>query len=128
MKARPIDEKQYVERMRKGEPEMPLRRSQAGEYIVTAQYGKAKEPLELDDTEEGQLEVRAFVTEPARVEVELGRSLNLGNYSTARIYVRVSLPCYAEELEDAYAHAFNFARDRVEETVSRINKSRSDPK
>lgn len=83
-------------------------------------YGKTQEGSEREEAEEGELKVRSFSVEPARVEVELGRTVNLGDYENARVFVRVSVPCYREELKEAYDYAHSFAGDRVQESVSKI--------
>lgn len=49
--------------------------------------------------EEKNLEARVFATQPAVVTAKLGKTINLGNYESIRIEVGVSLPCYAEEVE-----------------------------
>ena len=86
------------------------------QLFVTKQYkvgGKEGEP----STKEETLSIQRFVTDPARVSLEMGLTLNLGNYESARISVSVSVPCYREEAHDAY----NFARKWV---IERVNQER----
>lgn len=54
-----------------------------------------------EQTEEKYLEIRPFVTTPAQVTVAGSRTVNLGNYESAKIHVAVTLPCYKEELKEA---------------------------
>ena len=84
------------------------------QLFVTKQYklgGKLGEP----STKEEVLAIQRFVTEPAKVSFALGLTLNIGNYESARIDVGVALPCYREELHDAYT----FARTLVTERLSK---------
>lgn len=85
--------------------------------LVRTQFRKDKEdgPVEEDAKE---LEVHQFVTEPAKVSYEVGLTMNLGNYESARITVGVTIPCYREEL----GVAMEFAKYRAEAEVSRVRK------
>ena len=91
-------------------------------YVVSRQYGKKPDVLEEQDEEE--IEVRGFLVEPARVGVELSRTINFGHntFESARVGVTISVPCYREEIEDAYTYAKEFAAERIGEQVSRIRK------
>lgn len=74
--------------------------------------------------EEG--EVLDFEVEPARVSVAMGMTINLGDYQSARIDVSVSLPCYREEVDDAYAHAREWVEEKIAveaEMVKRFNEN-----
>lgn len=53
--------------------------------------------------------VREFKTNPARVGVDFSKTINLGDYNGVKINVSASVPCYVEELDDAYA----WLRDKV---------------
>jgi len=64
-------------------------------------------------TEDEFLDVRRFETAPAEVGFSAGLTLNLGNYESARIDVSVKVPCYREELDEAYAFATKWASDRL---------------
>jgi len=85
--------------------------------LVTRQYPKSK----VEESRE-TLEVLAFVTEPAKVTVELGVTLNLGDYESARVTVGVSAPCYREEVMDAYQHWLQFAKTRLVEEQAEIKQ------
>lgn len=58
------------------------------------------------------LRVPVFATDPARVRVAGGLTLNLGDYNSARVDVMVELPCYPEETE--LRRAKDFAAQQVE--------------
>jgi hypothetical protein len=71
-----------------------------------------KEARPARDTEE-TIAVHQFLTEPAKVTVEMGMTINLGNYETARISTSLTVPCYFEEHESAYAYARKFVEEKV---------------
>jgi hypothetical protein len=85
---------------------------------VSKAYGKIATPEDSTET----LEVRNFQTAPATVEIGYGLTLNIGNYESARVDVKVSVPCYREEVEDAYAFAKKWAEDKVKQEVADIRK------
>lgn len=86
--------------------------------LVRRFYGDADEVVEEADV----VEVRSFVTEPAVVSVEFGRTLNMGNYESIRYAVSVTLPCYVEELEPAYARARAWAQGKMQEIKEQIGR------
>ena len=67
-----------------------------------------------EDSGVEELEVRKFEVEPAYISVNHGRTANLGNYESARVDVRVSVPCYAEEINEAIAYADILASEHLE--------------
>jgi len=94
---------------------------QAAQAFVSRQYVVSGEedgpPTQKDEV----LEIHNFTTEPAKVTVEMGMTVNLGNYESARIAVALVLPCYKEEIEDAY----EFGREWVEKrTLSEADAAR----
>jgi len=68
-----------------------------------------------DTTEEKDLEVQIFETEPARVKVSYGLTINLGNYESARCDAGVELPVYAEEIEEGFKAAWDIAKEEIQE-------------
>ena len=75
--------------------------------------------------EEDVIAVHKFETEPATVSVDYSLTMNLGNYESARISVSVSVPCYKEEIDEAYEFARAWAEQRLESTRDVIDASRS---
>lgn len=51
------------------------------------------------------------------ITVEGGRTLNLGNYESARVGVTITVPCEKETLEDAYGYATDWVSGKIEEAV-----------
>lgn len=84
--------------------------------FVTKTFGKGV-------PEEGDPEVIAvhrFLTEPAQVQVGMGLTLNLGNYESARIDIRLSVPVYREEINDAYEFVRQYVEKRMDKEVADI--------
>lgn len=74
----------------------------------------------IDEREESDAiltPVHRFVTKPAEVSVGLGATVNLKNYEFVRIDVRVTLPCYKEDVEAAYEEALKFANAKLGEQI-----------
>jgi hypothetical protein len=89
---------------------------QAAEELasIRQEVAEPKEDDSDDDTEidEEHIEVRRFMTEPARVNYHynLGRNTH---YQSVSIGVSVTLPCYREEVEGALAEAKQIVADRL---------------
>lgn len=60
-----------------------------------------------------QISIHSFITTPATVGVDMGLTLNLGNYESARVSVSVVVPCYKEEVSNAYEWAKEFVESRL---------------
>lgn len=92
--------------------------------VVTRQYFEGKNPLADAETKNELLEVRRFLTEPAKVSVSKGLTLNLGNYESARVEVSVVIPCYREELDAAYSFADKWVETRLGAEVSSVRANK----
>lgn len=87
----------------------------SGKVTVTRVYGSKDAPGGIV---EEQLEVQKFITDPAYVTVGAGTTKNLGDYESLRVDVRISLPCYAEEVDDVYDDVAEKVADRLEAEVN----------
>jgi hypothetical protein len=73
------------------------------------------------ETEErSQLPIRPFATIPAKVAVKLGRTINLGNYESARVDVSMEMPCYREEVSEVYPKLFSHVAGLLAAEVGKI--------
>lgn len=61
----------------------------------------------------------------ASVESASQMTLNLGNFESVQIRVGVTLPCYVEELDDAYMTAQKFVEQRLNKEVTEIREYRA---
>ncbi len=65
-----------------------------------------------DYEEEKTIEVNRFVTTPAKIRIGFGETLPTDvKYKMMRIDVSIEVPCYPEELEDAYVWASELLED-----------------
>jgi hypothetical protein len=86
---------------------------------ITRQYKLQSGEAEADPVNE-TIEVTKFETEPAIVHLGFGLTINLGNYESARLDVSISVPCYKEQADDAYAAAKVWVEERVQQEVAEI--------
>lgn len=73
--------------------------------VYTSSFGAEKEKRE-------EIEVGKFLTEPAYIRVNAGKTVNLGQYESFRIDVSITVPCYIEEIETV--------QPRVSDMVARM--------
>lgn len=74
----------------------------------------------VEQTQEESFLVHRFVTTPAVVDVNMGLTVNLGNYESARISVSIKVPCYKEEADAAFVWARGWVSDRLSAEVKSI--------
>lgn len=86
-----------------------------GRLTVTRHF-----PDGSEDGSEETLEVRQFASFPAVVKVSYGTTINLGNFQSAKVNVGVELPCYVEEIDEAYAFGSKFVESRLSEEVEMV--------
>lgn len=56
-------------------------------------------------------------TDGTYITVEGGRTLNLGNYESAKIGVSVTIPCNKDSLDEAYEFGTKWVSDKIDEAV-----------
>lgn len=104
-------------------PATLVSRQPQGLLTVRRQFRKNGEDTSSEENDT-PLEVQTFEVEPAKVYAEMGLTLNLGNYESARVLVGVGLPCYAEEVDAALAAAKLLAEAAVEKEVNEIRAAK----
>jgi hypothetical protein len=57
---------------------------------------------------------------PAHIEVGLGMTLNLGNYQSARVDVKLNMPCNAANVGQSYDEVYQWVSDKVEGVIESI--------
>jgi len=99
---------------------VPVKKSASGrEGLISV----SKSVFNQEEESQQLIQVRPFATEPARVGVKLGRTINLGNYESARIDVSIDIPCYVEEAPSIYKSILAKAGEILSEEVTKITKS-----
>ena len=91
----------------------------ATQGYVTRQF-KFQKTEGVPQNDEEVIAIHRFATEPARVEVNLGLTLNLGNYESAKLTVGVTVPCYKEETEGAFVWAREWIEKKIQTEVDSI--------
>jgi len=91
------------------------------EMVVTKSFGKSG-AFDNEESDSKSIKVHKFQTTPAMVTVRYGLTLNLGNYESARVDVEVSVPCYKEEIDDAYVFVEKFVEDKVISETQKIKQ------
>ena len=90
-----------------------------GKVRVSSRFTSSGELLAESESED-KIDVGVFVTTPAQVSVQYRSTINLGDYNSAQVGVMVTVPCYTEELDNAYAFASAFAERKMAKEVSEI--------
>lgn len=98
----------------KASSDVGIHEGHATEQTITHQpppQGQAADGQAQSITE--TVRVDAFTESPASVKVSLGRTINLGNYESARVDVCITMPCHPADVERAYEDV----RRRVEDKL-----------
>jgi len=74
-----------------------------------------------EPVEQEEREVKVFATAPAHASVTLGYNKNLGNIEMAKVTVFVSMPCYVEEFDSAFAQVLDKAKSCLETAIGEVN-------
>jgi hypothetical protein len=100
---------------------LPTTEGAAQSFVtVTQKTGAGEQELKAEDA---ILRIMKFVTTPAVVNLEMGVTLNLGQFESARITVGVSVPCYKEEVDQAYAYAKTWITERLQAEVKEVREN-----
>lgn len=94
-----------------------LPKKESGTIKVFRAFSSGGELMSEDEGVE-DLEVREFKVDPAYISVNHGRTVNIGNFESVRVDVRVSIPCYKEEVNEAILYADNTSSDCLQDIVA----------
>jgi hypothetical protein len=70
--------------------------------------------------EESETVHPGVLTDGMAITVEGGRTINLGNYESARIGVSVTVPCDKDTLNDAYEFATEWVSGKIVEAITAV--------
>jgi len=78
----------------------------------------------LNETKEKRkkIQIRPFVTNPASVSVKLGSTIPTGDYSSVRIDVMITAPCYIEEVPEMYKKVKKMVHALLNKEVDRLTE------
>lgn len=92
------------------------------EHLGTVKVRKtySKKTGRPDEDSSADLEVATFAegTHPAFVRASTGLTINLGNFESARVDVSVTLPCYPEEVREAFGRAWHIVETELQANVA----------
>lgn len=93
--------------------------------FVSRTIGKANDMPEPEGDED-VIAIHSFETEPAKVMVDYSLTMNLGNFESARISVSVQIPCYKEEIDEAFEFAAVWVEQRIKDERTKIKGDRKE--
>ena len=103
-----------------------LGKTEGYEYVVRTVTKLSESGIGVEDdpsrakAEDQIIQIGVFKTEPAKVVVQKGLTMNLGNYESARVTVGFECPCYVEEVGEV-TDALNAAVEaRVQKEVLEV--------
>lgn len=94
-----------------------------GTMNVTKMYSKAGQIIKEENAPEETIAIKSFETEPAKVNVDLSLTINLGNYESLKLGCGVMLPCYVEEIVDAQETAFKIAETELFKRATEVKEN-----
>lgn len=98
---------------------------QSGKFWKHVKFTEGGTPVYPEASEEQEVPYESDNPEAlAKVQVSYSRTVNLGNYNSARVEVGVELPCHADEIQDAYDAAVEFVGPKYVETINQVIQSR----
>lgn len=105
-----------------------LGKTEGYEWVVRTrerliQDGSGQKEILEDKVTDRIIKIGVFKTEPAKVTVQKGLTINLGNYESARFTVGVELPCYVEEVGGLLVDLNKLVEERVKQEVLDIRGS-----
>jgi hypothetical protein len=102
----------------------PKKKKVNGRLLVNSQYNFSKYSGRESITEdrEEQIEVDVFPdgTTPASVSFGVSTTVNMENYESVKITAMVTLPCYKEEIDDAFIVAKGIVDEQVSNDVRKL--------
>lgn len=76
--------------------------------------------IEVKEEELRTIDIHKFITEPAKVEVTYGRKKMIERFEPVEIRVSVQMPCYKEEISDAYAFVEGLVTDIMKKEMENL--------
>lgn len=79
-----------------------LGKTEGMEWVIATRerlIGGGMREILAEHVEESVIQVGVFKTDPARVVMQKGLTINLGNFESARVTVGFECPCYVEETQ-----------------------------
>lgn len=75
-----------------------------------------------EEVSQERIKIRPFLTNPASISMKAGFTKNLGNYESMRVDVMATMPCYVEEIDDAYEQVKDWVDSRIGDLWDKAEK------
>lgn len=99
-----------------GGEKAPVPVKQAGKVKIT--ISKKQNSLVVPETEQHiELPAQKVVQPIAIVKVTGSKTLNLGNYNSAKVEVGIEWPCHVGEVEDAFDFCYKWVDEKIEQIL-----------
>jgi len=96
--------------------------------VITSFTAKSGGNVVADNSAIESISITEFKTTPAKVLVDLSRTINTGNYNSLKISIGISLPCYVEMIDEGYKVALDFVTEKLDNELVKIaNRFNIDP-
>ena len=106
-----------------------IKREQGSWGMMVVLFPKgSKGPEVIDKNICGTIPVEEGVVMPealGSVGMSCGTTINMGNFSSARVDCWITLPCKEEDMEDAYQRCHDFVTGKVEQESQRLVEDRN---
>lgn len=133
----PVTEPEKVKRGRKAKSEVAVGSSELGEIVdrllsivkpskmtVRRTFKAGGEITKVEDGDSEVMETPCFVGPTATVSMNIGQTLNLGDYESCKVDIFMSVPCYLGEEDRALEHVRSFVQSKLVREVTEIKEAR----
>lgn len=108
-----------------GELDAGLGEASPVELTVTRYFKNGSLGSDREEVEDEQIAVRTLLVDGAEVGLSRGLTINMGNFESVRLDVSIKVPCYLEEVSDAFEFAQRFTEERLEEEKQAVVNGRA---
>lgn len=99
-----------------GDPQQSAKSTQPKVSISVTKKEAGSEPVTLQ-SEEGVLPPVVTASIPAIITVGAGRTVNLGNFNSARVDVQIAYPCAVDDIEAGWEFAYGWVDKKITEVL-----------
>lgn len=100
-----------------------------GKAVITKETKKSGQTVSMDTENEtveteGEPETTdtdGVTSKPCIVEVGMGFTKNMGDYESARLDVKIAIPCRHDEINDVYDTAKEWVEERLQALVDELS-------
>lgn len=86
------------------------KKKKKGEAHITKEHKNGSSENTQEDVDTGQM---LIAEQTAQVHVEMGNTVNTGNYESSKFAVGITMPCDVDDVDSTYEFCQNWANDRL---------------